>query len=1145
MANLLYRGPTTPTAGHAATLTTTVALTVDDINKNFFGLNLDVLSRTSRLGDTFSGNVLVSGTGLITLATSGDITAYRSGGTTGVIFLNNTGTKYLYNDGTNYQLPIQGLIVGGNIGAPGLSSSLGVTSGTNTGAFNAIMGVSSSATWLVSGTSGGVFRGGLQLLDSGGEMYLNVGGTNFSFTSTGIFRTGSIAATTAIMAATISASTSVGGVESYANGGWFRNSVSGTGLYNQVNGTAITSESANYWGVSSAASSTTGGMVFRAGIGGAVKGYLYWDAAGVGILNDSGQWGIRVNPNVSLGGSLLGAWNVTNGLNVAGSTTISGRTVYGPNTSYGTFLQVGGNGREFIGSSNTASVVTTNGNLHLDAASNAALYLNFYDGGTIYFGKTGGFGNWASTGLSILTPVAVPSLSATSISGGTASFSGTITSGGIFTTRIPTQFNTIAATAFDASIVIPEVTGLVAANTYFLPWIHGATTSAIGYRAHLSIGAYRPASGQGTWNGSGLYVGLGGNDLNPTEYFLLTFGGVINHSSGGIIAGGTLTSYGLITGQAGLTITGTTTLGATNTGALTATSALFGGNAALHAGNYASYAGGLTTVNAFSSTNSFASGIATGVSLTTANTSSQHWVGYSTGGVNAGAAAISFHRAGAYAINMGLDFDNIFRIGGWSAGRLLSLDMSGNMTIPGSMTATTLVGSLSGTASNATSLGGVAASNYALLASPTFTGTVTAPTFSGFFNGNTFSTYKVLSPDGDRDAGTKLPTTTPYAVRFDFVNGTTAGSPGSTYAGVMTYAPCVGNTASTGSQSYQLSFGSNIQNTGTIPVLGIRNGIDSTWNTWYSILHTGNYNNWVPSLTGGGASGTWGIGILGNAATATGLIGDQTNWLNYRAYSVSNMLGWNNYGNGHVIFDASKGLAPNGTVVNNTNAQVEWTPTYPSLMGWNGTYTYGVRVARARTAEGLAPTLLGNVPAGYIMQVGEVITSSFFAQGVSLPMNPNGGTYEIILSQDPVIYNSAGVIVLSIWPAWSAAGWNGNWVGQTILLPNSVSYTSAFTRYYLNGPSGGGASSGGQTLSGFHMSHTTPQITRCTINTNTRRKFMQAISGDLSYPNEYINLNTSVWMDSTTVWSSIGYIQFSVTAYNGWLQGDISIRRLS
>jgi hypothetical protein len=37
----------------------------------------------------------------------------------------------------------------------------------------------------------------------------------------------------------------------------------------------------------------------------------------------------------------------------------------------------------------------------------------------------------------------------------------------------------------------------------------------------------------------------------------------------------------------------------------------------------------------------------------------------------------------------------------------------------------------------------------------------------------------------------------------------------------------------------------------------------------YPILHSNNYNSYAPTLTGGGASGTWGINITGNAATST------------------------------------------------------------------------------------------------------------------------------------------------------------------------------------------------------------------------------------------------------------------------------------
>jgi len=49
-------------------------------------------------------------------------------------------------------------------------------------------------------------------------------------------------------------------------------------------------------------------------------------------------------------------------------------------------------------------------------------------------------------------------------------------------------------------------------------------------------------------------------------------------------------------------------------------------------------------------------------------------------------AIMAFHRAGSYAINMGLDSDNVLRIGGWSDGAntyRLQLDASGNLTTRG------------------------------------------------------------------------------------------------------------------------------------------------------------------------------------------------------------------------------------------------------------------------------------------------------------------------------------------------------------------------------------------------------------------------------------------------------------------------------
>jgi hypothetical protein len=78
----------------------------------------------------------------------------------------------------------------------------------------------------------------------------------------------------------------------------------------------------------------------------------------------------------------------------------------------------------------------------------------------------------------------------------------------------------------------------------------------------------------------------------------------------------------------------------------------------------------------------------------------------------------------------------------------------------------------------------------------------------------------------------------------------------------------------------------------------------------------------------------------------------QTNWNDNTVINqVSGMLSWKNYGNNHVIFDASNGTTPSGTACDKTNPQNGWTANYPTLMGWNGSNTYGVRVSSAGYAD--------------------------------------------------------------------------------------------------------------------------------------------------------------------------------------------------
>ena len=108
--------------------------------------------------------------------------------------------------------------------------------------------------------------------------------------------------------------------------------------------------------------------------------------------------------------------------------------------------------------------------------------------------------------------------------------------------------------------------------------------------------------------------------------------------------------------------------------------------------------------------------------------------------------------------------------------------------------------------------------------------------------------------------------------------------------------------------------------------------------------------NLIGNVTGNtsGSSGS----CTGNSATATNLSTNRTNWSSNGTISaVVGQLAWKNFSGGHTIFDASNGTSPDATVVNSTNSAIVWTASYPTLMGWNGTTTYGVRVDSARLAD--------------------------------------------------------------------------------------------------------------------------------------------------------------------------------------------------
>lgn len=81
-------------------------------------------------------------------------------------------------------------------------------------------------------------------------------------------------------------------------------------------------------------------------------------------------------------------------------------------------------------------------------------------------------------------------------------------------------------------------------------------------------------------------------------------------------------------------------------------------------------------------------------------------------GDTSNAAWMSFHRGGAYAVNLGIDTSNVVALGGWSDGATYrwTADTAGNFTARGTVAGTNITagGNTTGTAANATTAGGLA-----------------------------------------------------------------------------------------------------------------------------------------------------------------------------------------------------------------------------------------------------------------------------------------------------------------------------------------------------------------------------------------------------------------------------------------------------
>jgi len=109
-----------------------------------------------------------------------------------------------------------------------------------------------------------------------------------------------------------------------------------------------------------------------------------------------------------------------------------------------------------------------------------------------------------------------------------------------------------------------------------------------------------------------------------------------------------------------------------------------------------------------------------------------------------------------------------------------------------------------------------------------------------------------------------------------------------------------------------------------------RNRSSGVWSAWKHIIDSSNHTSYAPQIA------------------------TRDNWNGRNALTqVAGQIAWKNYGDNHTIFDASNSTSPNGISVNSTNPGVAWSPSYPTLMGWNGANTYGVRVDSCRIADSI------------------------------------------------------------------------------------------------------------------------------------------------------------------------------------------------
>lgn len=316
--------------------------------------------------------------------------------------------------------------------------------------------------------------------------------------------------------------------------------------------------------------------------------------------------------------------------------------------------------------------------------------------------------------------------------------------------------------------------------------------------------------------------------------------------------------------------------------------------------------------------------------------------------------------------------------------------------------------------------GGSVKGNVAVTGTISATSTITAPTFSGALSGNAATATKLqtartisltgsatgsISFDGTSNQSISVnvnavdslatyarsnadsPTKWAQGVQSVFVSST-QGWP-MPYGGVITARP---HSNGGGTLQILTAYGSGSNDgageikirTGDYSVTG-----NDGWTSWKTLIHSENVGTYAPTLTGSGASGTWGISISGNASTATKLATARTiGGVSFNGTENINLPGVNTTGNQNTT----------GSAASLTTARsFSWTGDATGSLSFNGSANVSAALTLANsgvsagTYKSVTVDPKGRVTAGTNVVTGLVTSTA--ATGTTNAATTNTNTY--------------------------------------------------------------------------------------------------------------------------------------------------------